>query len=152
MHIQWLSEEITVLNNQMDQILADDQEAVGLLTTVPGVDKEIAVKILSEVGTGMEVFGNEKRLAKWAGICPGNNESGGKTLSSRTTHGNKYLKIILVEAGWAATRTKGTYFKAEYESMISRKGKKKAQLIVGHKILCAVYHILVNRAPTKLSM
>lgn len=148
-HIQWLSEEIAVLDNRMEELLVGDQESVELLRTIPGVDKDIAVKILAEVGTDMEAFGNEKRLAKWAGICPGNNESGGKKLSGRTTHGNKYLKSILVEAGWAATRTKGTYLKAKYESMISRKGKKKALLIVGHKILCTVYHILANRVPYK---
>lgn len=52
-----------------------------------------------------------------------------------------------MEAGWAASRTKGTYLRAKYESMVSRKGRKKALLIVGHKILCAVYHILSTGKP-----
>lgn len=60
---------------------------------------------------------------------------------------NKYLKAVLVEAAWAATRTKGTYLRAKYESMVPRKGRKKALLIVGHKILCAVYHILNTHMP-----
>ncbi len=54
-----------------------------------------------------------------------------------------------MEGAWAATRTKGTYLRAKYESMVSRKGRKKALLIVGHKILCAVYHILSSRQPYK---
>lgn len=57
------------------------------------------------------------------------------------------MKAILVECAWAASRTKGTYLRAKYESMIGRKGKKKALLIVGHKILCAVFHILKNKEP-----
>ena len=52
-----------------------------------------------------------------------------------------------MEASWAATRTKGTYLRAKYESMVPRKGRKRALLIIGHKILCAVYHILNTRLP-----
>lgn len=145
-HMAYLESQIEVLEIEMDRLLAEDQESVELLTTIPGVDKAIAVKILGETGTDLETtFGNEKRLAKWSGICPGNNESGGKKMSGRTTHGNKYLKSILTEAAWAATRTKGTYLRAKYDSMVGRKGRKKALLIVGHKILCAVYHILTTR-------
>lgn len=145
-HICYLESQIAILQIEMDRLLEQDLESIELLTTIPGVDKVIAVNILAETGTNVEeTFGSAKRLAKWSGICPGNNETGGKKISGRTPHGNKYLKSILVEAAWAATRTKGTYLKAKYDSMVGRKGKKKALLIVGHKILCAVYHILTTR-------
>ena len=58
---------------------------------------------------------------------------------------HKYLKSLLVEAAWAATRTKGTYLRTKYDSMVGRKGKKKALLILGHKILNAAYIILITR-------
>ena len=77
-HMAWLETEIAVLEGQMDKLLEADQESIELLTTIPGVDKAIARKIVAETGTDMEVFGSEKKLAKWTGICPGNNESGGK--------------------------------------------------------------------------
>jgi transposase len=77
-HMEWLQAEIAELDAQMDRILQEDQEAIGLLTTIPGVDKTAAKKIVAETGLDMEAFGSEKKLAKWAGICPGNNESGGK--------------------------------------------------------------------------
>jgi transposase len=145
-HIAYLETQIARLEIEMDRLLEEDKESVELLTTIPGVDKAIAVNILAETGTNVEeTFGSAKRLAKWCGICPGNNESGGKKQSGRTPHGNKYLKSILAEAAWAATRTKGTYLRAKYDSMVGRKGKKKALLIVGHKILCAAYHILTTR-------
>lgn len=145
-HMAYLESQIEILQTEMDRLLEDDQESVKLLTSIPGVDKVIAVKILAETGTKVEeTFGSAKRLAKWSGICPGNNESGGKKMSGRTTHGNKYLKSILAEAAWAATRSKGTYLRAKYDSMVGRKGSKKALLIVGHKILCAAYHILTTR-------
>lgn len=149
-HIFYLENKLAELGIEMDRILQseEDCESVELLKTIPGVDKAIAVKIIAEVGTEPEAtFGSSKRLAKWAGICPGNNESGGKKLSGRTPHGDKYLKSVLAEAGWAATRTKDTYLRAKYDSMVGRMGKKKALLVIGHKILCAVYHILTTRLP-----
>jgi transposase len=147
-HMTSLESQIEVLQVEIDRLLEQDQQSVGLLTTIPGVSKLTAVKLLAETGTKVqETFGNTKRLAKWAGICPGNNESGGKKLSGRTSHGNKYLKSLLVEAAWAATRTKGTYLRAKYDSMAARKGRKKALLIIGHKILNAVYIILTSQQP-----
>lgn len=145
-HMAYLESQIDVIQLEIDRLLEEDQQSVALLTTIPGVSKLTAVKLLAETGTKVEeTFGNTKRLAKWAGICPGNNESGGKKLSGRTTHGNKYLKSLLVEAAWAATRTKGTYLRAKYESMAASKGRKKSLLIIGHKILNAVYIILTTR-------
>ena len=147
-HMAYLESQIEVIQLEIDRLLEEDQQSVALLTTIPGVSKLTAVKLLAETGTKVEeTFGNTKRLAKWAGICPGNNESGGKKLSGRTTHGNKYLKSLLVEAAWAATRTKGTYLRAKYDSMAARKGRKKALLIIGHKILNAVYIILTSQQP-----
>ncbi|WP_262245741.1 IS110 family transposase [Parapedobacter soli] len=145
-HMAYLESQIAVLQQEVERLLADDRESIELLKTIPGVNTLNAVKMLAEVGTSPEeTFGNPKRLAKWAGICPGNNESGGKRMSGRTTHGNKYLKSLLVEAAWAATRTKGTYLRAKYDSMAARKGRKKALLIIGHKILTAAYIVLTAR-------
>ena len=50
---------------------------------------------------------------------------------------------------WGATRTKGTYFRAKYESLVGRRGKKRALIAVGHKILCASYHIMKENFPYK---
>lgn len=144
-HISYLESQIEVLEKEVDRLLIEDQQSIALLCSIPGVNKVTAVKMLAETGTKLEeTFGNPKRLAKWTGICPGNNESGGKKLSGRTTHGNKYLKSLLVEAAWAATRTKGTYLRAKYDSVVARKGKKKALLILGHKILNAAYIVLTT--------
>jgi transposase len=66
-------------------------------------------------------------------MCPGNNESGGKK-SSKTNHGDKAFKAILTECGWAATKTKNTYLRGKYDSLVGRRGKKRALIAVGHKI------------------
>ncbi len=65
--------------------------------------------------------------------------------SSRITHGDKFLKILLVQCAWAATRTKGTYLRSKYDSLVVRRGKKRALIAVGHKILIASYFILQDK-------
>ena len=67
----------------------------------------------------------------------------------RTLHGNKYLQSTLVECGWGATRKKDCFFKRKYESLIGRRGKKKALVAVGHKIIIAAYFIIKNKEAYK---
>lgn len=119
------------------------------LQTIPGVSNVSAESILAEIGNNMEQFPSAQNLASWAGMAPGKNESAGKKKSSRTTNGDKYLKTILTECGWAATRTKGTYLKSKYESLVVRLGKKKALVAIGHKILIAAYFILKDKSAYK---
>lgn len=116
-----------------------------LLQTIPGVGAGTALGIIAEIGADMNVFPNEQHLASWAGMSPGNNESAGKKKSSRITHGDKYLKAVLVEAGWAASHTKNTYLRSKYDSLVGRRGKKRALIALGHKILCAAYFIIKNK-------
>ena len=120
-----------------------------LLQTIPGVGKDAAAGILAEVGNTMDQFPNEQHLASWAGMSPGSNESAGKKKSSRITHGDKFLKILLVQCAWAATRTKNTYLRSKYDSLVVRRGKKRALIAVGHKILTASYFILQDKVEYK---
>jgi hypothetical protein len=55
----------------------------------------------------------------------------------------------LVECGWGATRKKDCYFKRKYESLVGRRGKSKALVAVGHKIIVASYHIIKNKEAYK---
>ena len=146
-HIAYLEGQIDLIDEEMDSKLKEFNEQIELLQTIPGVGRDGAKGIISEIGTDMDVFPDEKHLSSWAGMSPGSNESAGKKKSSRTRHGNQYLKPILVELAWGATRTKGTYFRAKYESLIGRRGKKRALIAVGHKILEACYYVLKEKVP-----
>jgi transposase len=148
-HIKYLEDKIENLEKKLEEKLAAYQTEIELLDTIPGVDKQAAIGIISEIGTDMSAFADEQKFASWAGMCPGNNESAGKKKSSRITHGNKTLKALLVQIAWAATRTKGTYLRAKYDSLVGRRGKKRALIAVGHKILCSIYHILKNKEAYK---
>ena len=148
-HITSLEGQIEEIDMEVGKHIKDFEEEIELLQTIPGVGKEGAIGIVAEIGVDMSVFPSEHHLASHSGMCPGNNESAGKKKSSRTRQGNKHLKATLTELAWGATRTKKSYFKAKYESMVARRGKKRALIAIGHKILCASYHIIKNKEPFK---
>ena len=139
------------IDKQIDKHLKENELELDakLLESIPGVGKDAAAGIIAEIGNKMEQFPSAQHLASWAGMSPGNNESGGKKKSGRTTHGDKYLKTLLVQCAWAATRTKGTYLRSKYDSLVVRRGKKRALIAVGHKILIAAYYILQDKVEYK---
>jgi transposase len=103
--------------------------------------------VLAEIGADMNQFPDEDQLSSWAGMCPGNNETGGKRKSGKTTKGSKWLRATLGEIAWAASRTKGTYLSAHYRRIARRRGKKRAIIAVGHTMLVIIYHMIKNRLP-----
>jgi len=92
-------------------------------------------------------FPSAHHLASWAGLAPGNNESGGRQRSGRTRKGNVWLRSALVAAAQAAVRTKQTYLAAQYQRLAARRGAKKAILAVAHTLLTIVYHVIARREP-----
>ena len=122
-------------------------EAVALLDTIPGVDQRTAEVMLAEMGLDMSQFPTAKHLATWAGLAPGNHQSGGKRYSGRTTKGNGALCSIMVQAGWAAIRTQDTFLKARYHRLAARRGKKRAIVAIAHSMLVSAWHMLTYRQP-----
>jgi transposase len=120
-------------------------KAVQLLETIPGVGERVAETIVSEIGVDMNRFPSAGHLSSWAGMCPGNNESGGKRRSGKTTKGSVYLREALVQAAWAASHTKHTYLSAQYRRLAKRLGKKKALVAVGHSLLVMIYYVLARQ-------
>jgi transposase len=122
-------------------------EAVALLDTIPGVNPRTAEKMLAEMGLDMSRFPTAGHLATWAGLAPGNHQSGGKRYSGRTPKGNRTLTTTMVVAAWAAVRTKDTFLKARYHRLAGRRGKKRAIVAVAHSMLVSAYHMLTHRQP-----
>ena len=131
-----------------EKIERDYKEEDELLQTIPGV-KENASTVIAEIGVDMDIFPNEMHLSSWSGVSPGNNESAGKKKPGSTTYGNKCLKAMLVEFAWVASRTRDTYLRSKYHSLVGRRGKKRALVALGHKILIMCYHILKYKRPYK---
>lgn len=142
-----LEELIGRLGARIEEALSSCAGAVERLRTIPGVNQRVAETVLAEVGTRMEQFPTAGHLASWAGMCPGNNESAGKRRSGQTTKGDRWLRAMLVQAAWAASHTKDTYLSAKYRSLSRRKGRKRALVAVGHKILTIIYNVLKYDLP-----
>ena len=142
-HMDYITSTISDIDSMIDSLVEPYENAVQLLCTIPGVDRNSAITIISEIGTDMTQFSNSKRLCCWAGLTPGNNESAGKKKSVRITRAGVYLKPTLVQVSHAAVKSnKSPYYKAKYERIMKRRGKKRAIIAVARMILTAIYHML----------
>lgn len=146
-HIDYLDEAIERVSAEIAARLQPHDAEIQDLDTIPGVSRTTAEVLLAEIGTDLERFGDARHLASWAGMCPGNNESAGKRKSGKTRKGSPWLRHILIEAAHAAAKTKHTYLSALFHRLVSRRGKKKALVAVGHSILVIAYHILTRHEP-----
>src|SRR5207245_7433254 len=95
----------------------------------------------------MTRFPSAKHLASWAGVCPGNKQSGGKRLSGKTTQGNATLRAMLAEVVWVISHMKDNYLSAQYHRLARRLGKKKAVVAVSHSLLVIIYHVISTKQP-----
>ena len=140
-HIKELEARIARFDARLLHELASEHNALALLQTLPGVDTIGAAMLLVEIGSDMSIFGNPDRLASWVGICPGNNESAGKRKSGRVRKGNPYVRRLLCEFAHAASRTKSA-FHAKFQSLIVRRGHKRAIVALAHKMLRTIFFML----------
>ena len=142
-HMDYIMSTISDIDSMINTLVEPYDNAVKLLCTIPGVDRNSAITIISEIGTDMTQFSNSKRLCCWAGLTPGNNESAGKKKSVRIARAGVYLKPALVQAAHAAVKSdKSPYYKAKYERIMKRRGKKRAIIAIARMILTAAYHML----------
>jgi transposase len=141
-HLEQLERSIAELDAQVDRLIAPFAQA--RLDTITGVGKRAAECMMAEIGVDMSVFPTASHLASWAGRCPGNNITGGKRRSGKTTKGNRWLGDVLIECAWAAARSRDTYLSAQYWRLARRIGKKKAAIAVGHSILVIAWHLLTD--------
>jgi transposase len=143
-HIEHLEAAIAALDGEVDRVMAPFAAARDLLDTIPGVAKRAAEVIIAEIGADMSRFPTPGHLASWAGVCPGNNVTGGKRHSGKTNKGDLWLGETLNQCAWAASHTRDTYLVAQFWRLARRIGKKKAAVAVGHSILVIAWQLMTN--------
>lgn len=135
---------IQSIDKEVDGNVEPFRAATELLIEIPGIGRLAAHVVLSEIGLDMSRFETAGHLVSWAGLCPRNDESAGKRRSTRMKKGAPWLKTVLIQCAWAAARTKGSYFQAQYHRLRSRRGSKKAICAVAASLLTTIYHMLKN--------
>ena len=137
-----LQQAIDDIDKEVGECLDPFRSAAERLTQIPGISDVVAAAIVSEIGTDMTRFPTAGHLISWAGLCPRNDESAGKRRSTRLRKGAPWLKTLLVQSAWCATRAKGTYLQAQFLRLKARRGPRKAIMAVAASILTAVYAML----------
>jgi len=114
------------------------------LQTIPGVKERAATAIIAETGADMSAFEKSSNLVGWCGLKPRNDISNRKMKSRKITHGNKYLRQILIEIAWCASRTRNCFFSNFSYVQVTQKhkSKMKIQVAIARKVLVAVWHML----------
>lgn len=140
-HLDTIDELLAEVSAEIAARLAPFEAELTRLQTIPGVGRRTAETILSEVGTDMGRFPTSRHLASWAGLCPGNHESAGKSTSGRARKGSPWLRSMLVEAAKAAGRSE-TYLGALHQRLAARRGARRATFAVAHNILVIAYQLL----------
>lgn len=143
-HIGTLERELAELDAYILGAMTPYQWAHRLLQTIPGIDQIASALILIEIGDDMTRFGCADRLAAWAALCPGNNESAGKRKSGRPRKGNGIIRYLLCECANAARMTKSS-LAAKYKSLMVRKTHKKAIVALAHKMIRLIYLLLTRK-------
>jgi transposase len=143
-HLSYLERQIDQLSARIGPRLNEllPGPAQERLDRIPGVNRTTIENVIAEIGVDMTVFPDEHHLGSWCGLCPGNEESAGKRRRGRTRKGNRWLRRALTQAAWAASHVKESYLAAQYRRLVSRRGKKRALVAVGHSLLVIIYHVL----------
>ena len=140
--IEELERRIAAFDVRISEVLTPFRDAIARLITIPGVSRVAAEVILAEIGSDMTPFASAGHLLSWAGLVPRLDESAGKRRSTRVRKGAPWLKPVLVQSAWAAGRSKGTYYQAQFFRLKARRGPKKAAIAVAASLLTAAYHML----------
>jgi transposase len=145
--LEFVEGKLAEVEKRISEQMRPFEKAVTLWKTIPGISDVTAWSLVAEIGVRTEQFASAQHLASWAGMCPGNHESAGKRYSGTTRKGNRWLRRTLNQAAWAVSRCKDSYLAARYRRLVTRRGKKRAIVAIGHKLLVIAYTLLARDCP-----
>jgi transposase len=137
-----LSRHIEELTREAAQLMNEYRDAIERIAEVPGLGPDSALQILAELGPRAVAFPSYKQMASWIGVCPGQEESAGKSASARSPKGNRQMRRLLNQAAHAAVKHKGSVFDATFRHLLPRVGYKRAIWAVAHRLCRLLWLIL----------
>lgn len=143
-HLHDLEAQIESCDAKLRELLHPFDEQLTRLRSVTGVGPRTAEVIWVEAGLVIDRFPTARHVSAWAGMCPGNRQSGGKRRRARARKGSPWLRAALTEAAWAASKARHGYLPSLFRRLSARRGKKRAIVAVGHSILVTCYYLLTR--------
>jgi transposase len=141
--VRQLEQQVEAFDRRIEEVMSPlAREAVKRLDQIPGLDQRSAQIVVAEIGWDMSRFPSSGHLSTWAGMSPGNNQSGGKRRKARVRDGNRWLKATMMQCAWSASRCKNSYFRIQHKRLAHRRGAKRATMAVAHSQLCVAYELL----------
>jgi transposase len=126
--------------------LAEGDEALGWLRSLPGVGEFFSVLIRHEVGE-MERFPSSKKFASYTGLVPSTYASGKRLTHGRLTkEGNKWLRWAFIEAVSPAIRC-SPYLRGYYMRIRTRRGTKDARTATARKLAELAWTVCTQKRP-----
>jgi transposase len=145
--VETLESSVAQLDHEIAKAVEPFRGLVERLRHVPGLSEVSVPAILGEIGVDMTRFKTHRHLVSWARLCPRLDRSAGKTHSTRTMKGAAWIKNLMVQAAWAASKTKNSYLRAQFLRLRTHRGSKKAIVAVAASILTALYYMIRDGAP-----
>jgi len=145
--VETIEASIAQLDRDIEKAVSPFRDVVEWLKGIPGLSDIGVPALLAEIGVDMTKFKTHRHLLSWARICPRLDQSAGKVHSRRTQKGAVWLKTLLIQAAWAAIKTKDSYLRAQFLRLRARRGAKKAIGAVAASILTAAYYVIRDRTP-----
>ena len=140
--IAQLRKQAEEIDQEIARLFAPHQEAIQRPCAVPGISLTAAFQITAEIGPQAKTFGTPGKLASWAGLCPGREESAGVSVSNRCGRGHRTLKRVLTQCAWAAVRNRKSPFYRLFQRWRGTLGARKAILAVAHRMLVVIRKLL----------
>lgn len=142
--LEHIEEELRRVEEALEERLRPHEEVRARLTTIPGIGREAAGLILAHLGPDVSAFPTSRHFSAWIGLCPGNDESGGKAHPARIRKGNRALKTLLVQCAHGTAKANGSWLQQKYRSLKGRMWSQKAIIAIAHKLAVILYHVLMD--------
>jgi transposase len=124
----------------------DIKKYIDLLRSVPGIGTVIAIALYCEL-TDIKRFPTLDKLASFIGLVPNTSSSGENDKTTGLTNRfSKYLRYLLIEAAWIATR-KDPALTLYYSKLTKRMDKQLAILYIAKKLLNRILYVWKNQKP-----
>ncbi len=113
---------------------------------INGIDVLTAQTVIAEAGADLSAFPSEKQFASWLGLCPTNEQSGGKILNRRTRKVVNRATVAFRNAASTLLRSQ-SYLGAQYRRLRTRLGAPKAITAMARKLACLFYRLIKHGQP-----